>query len=119
MPKNGATTVWEAWEGTATKNDGIASLNHYSKGAVCCWLFDTMCGIRVAGANRFAITPRPGGHFLFARACYNSIYGKVESGWKRAEGGIQYTITIPANCTATLVVPGKATVELEAGTYTI
>ena len=37
MPKHGATTVWEAWEGTATENSGIASLNHYSKGAVCRW----------------------------------------------------------------------------------
>ena len=119
MPKNGATTVWEAWEGTATKNDGIASLNHYSKGAVCRWLFDTMCGIRIAGENRFAIRPRPGGRFTRARARYNSVYGCVESGWERTEaGGWAYTVAIPANCTAELTLPGKAPVVLDAGIHT-
>ncbi len=119
MPKNGATTVWEAWEGTATKNDGIASLNHYSKGAVCRWLFDTMCGIRIAGENRFAIRPRPGGRFTRARARYNSVYGCVESCWERTEaGGWAYTVAIPANCTAELTLPGKAPVVLDAGIHT-
>ncbi len=60
MPKNGATTVWESWEGTEAQG-GIASLNHYSKGAVCAWLFKTMCGIRIAEENHFVIAPRKGG----------------------------------------------------------
>lgn len=104
MPKNGATTVGEAWEGTATEKVGIASLNHYSKGAVCRWLFDTMCGIRVEGEKHFVITPRPGGHFTYAKAGYNSVYGKVESGWARTEEGWKFDITITANCTAAEVV---------------
>lgn len=118
MPKNGATTVWEAWEGTATKNDGIASLDHYSKGAVCRWLFDTMCGIRVSGENHFVIEPHPGGHFTCARAAYNSVYGQVESGWQKVDGGWKFSLVIPANCTASLKLPGKPAVLLEAGTYT-
>ena len=118
MPKNGATTVWEAWEGTATKNDGIASLDHYSKGAVCRWLFDTMCGIRVSGENHFVIEPHPGGHFTCARAAYNSVYGQVESGWQKVGGGWKFSLVIPANCTASLKLPGKPAVLLEAGTYT-
>ena len=46
MPKNGATSVWEGWEGQFASG-GTASLNHYSKGAVLEWVFDTMCGVRV------------------------------------------------------------------------
>ena len=118
MPKNGATTVWEAWEGTATKQGGIASLNHYSKGAVCRWLFDTMCGIRVDGENHFSIAPRPGGHFTHARASYTSVYGRVESGWERTEAGYAYAVTVPAGCTATLTLPGREAVVLPAGTHT-
>ena len=118
MPKNGATTVWEAWEGTAAANSGIASLNHDSKGAVCRWLFDTMCGIRVAGENRFTIAPHPGGHFTYAKACCNSVYGRVESAWQKKGQAMQYTITIPANCTAVVEIPGKTAVTLVAGTYT-
>ena len=58
MPKHGATTIWEDWEGPYGSQSGIASLNHYSKGAVCEWLFTTMCGIQVERENRFAIAPR-------------------------------------------------------------
>lgn len=118
MPKNGATTVWEAWEGSATENGGIGSLNHYSKGAVCRWLFDTMCGIRVDGENHFAISPHPGGRFTRARAVYLSVYGKVESGWEKTERGFRYTVTVPANCTADVLIPGRGPVAVSAGTNT-
>lgn len=117
MSKSGATTIWEAWEGNATENGGIASLNHYSKGAVAAWLFDTMCGIRVDGENHFVIAPHPGGHFTSAKAVYDSVYGKVESGWEKTSAGWKYTIYIPANCTASLYLPEKALVTLETGIY--
>ena len=118
MPKSGATTIWEAWEGNATENGGIASLNHYSKGDVVAWLFDTMCGIRVDGENHFVIAPHPGGHFTRAKAVYDSVCGRVESGWEKTPDGWHYTITIPANCTAELHLPEKPPVTLESGTYT-
>ena len=119
MPKNGATTVWEAWEGSAAPNGGIASLNHYSKGAVCRWLFDTMCGIRIEGENHFAIAPHPGGHFTRARAVYASVYGNIESGWETDSGGVTYTFAIPANCTATVRLPGREEVSLGTGVHTL
>ncbi|MBQ6215273.1 MAG: family 78 glycoside hydrolase catalytic domain [Oscillospiraceae bacterium] len=115
MPKAGATTIWESWEGTEAQG-GIASLNHYSKGAVVEWLFKTMCGIRVDGENHFTISPRPGGHFRFAKAGYDSVYGRVESGWEKKEGKTGFTITIPANCTATLLLWGESR-DLGPGTY--
>ncbi len=117
MPKIGATSVWESWEGTQAQG-GIASLNHYSKGAVCSWLFDTMCGIRVTGENCFEIQPHIGGHFTHAKASYQSIYGKVESGWVREKGKTVYTVTIPANCTALVMLPCGTQEKLWAGTYT-
>ena len=118
MPKNGATTIWEAWEGPNSKNGGIGSLNHYSKGAVVAWLFDTMCGIRVESENHFVITPHPGGHFTHARADYNSVYGMVESGWKKTADGWSYHVTIPTNCTAQVRLPEKEPIMLDAGSYT-
>ena len=105
MPKAGATTIWEAWEGPNSTQGGIGSLNHYSKGAVCEWLFKTMCGIRVDGENHFNVAPHPGGHFTHAEANYNSVYGEVKSGWTREDGKTVYSISIPANCTAEIVLP--------------
>lgn len=117
MPKNGATTVWEAWEGHTSPDAGIASLNHYSKGAVCEWLFRSMCGIRVEGENHFVIAPRPGGSLTRAKARYRSIYGCVESGWEKCAGNLRFFVTVPANTTATLILPEGTEKHLEAGHY--
>lgn len=116
MPKNGATTIWESWEGTKAQG-GIASLNHYSKGAVCEWLFKEMCGIKVDGENHFVIKPQPGGHFDFAKAEYKSIFGTVKSGWKKQNDKYIYEIVIPANCTAEIVLPNDEKYTVTAGKY--
>ena len=118
MPKAGANTVWEAWEGPNSTSGGIGSLNHYSKGAVVEWLFTTMCGIRAAGENRFVIAPRPGGHFTHAEASWVSAFGLVKSGWRREDGRTVYAITVPANCTAEVRLPGGRTQTVTAGDYT-
>ena len=118
MAKSGATTVWESWEGTHAQG-GIASLNHYSKGAVCEWLFRSMCGIRVEDENRFTVAPLPGGSFTFARARYISVYGEVFSGWKRENGKTTYTVAVPANCTARILLPGGTHRTVGAGTHTL
>ena len=118
MPKNGATTIWEAWEGNTVKAKGLASLNHYSKGAVCEWLLRAMCGINVAGENKFVIAPEPGGDLTYARAEYQSIYGKVSSGWERTENGWKYVISVPANTSAEIVLPDGRKKTVGAGVYT-
>ena len=117
MPKAGANTVWESWEGPDNAQGGIGSLNHYSKGAVCEWLFGEMCGIQADGENRFVIAPKPGGSFTFAAAEYKSVYGTVKSGWKKTEAGYRYEIEIPSNCTARVVLPGGASQTVTAGSY--
>lgn len=77
-----------------------------------------MCGIRVDGENHFTIAPRPGGHFTFARASYDSVYGMVESAWEIKDGKTVYTFTIPANCSASVTIAG-GDYELVSGTYTL
>ena len=118
MPKAGATTIWEDWDGPNGTQGGIASLNHYSKGAVIEWLFTSMCGINVAGENHFVISPLPGGHFTHAEARYNSIYGMVESRWEINDGKTVYTISVPANCSAEIRLPGGHDQTVGTGTYT-
>ncbi|MGN0534571.1 MAG: family 78 glycoside hydrolase catalytic domain [Eubacterium sp.] len=117
MSKMGATTIWESWEGTEAQG-GIASLNHYSKGAVCQWLFSTMCGINVDGENHFVISPKPGGHFTFAKAEYKSVFGTVKSGWEIKDGKTVYAIEIPANCTADIILPNGKMQTVTSGKYT-
>ena len=117
MPKMGANTIWESWEGTKAQG-GVASLNHYSKGAVCEWLFGEMCGINVDGENKFRIAPKPGGRLTYARAEYQSVYGKVACGWQKTEKGCTYAVTIPSNCKAEILLPNGESHSVEAGKYT-
>lgn len=116
MPKNGATTIWESWEGTMAQG-GIASLDHYSKGACLEWVFSVMCGVKVAGENHFVIAPRPGGHFSFADFSYQSIFGKISVHWEKRESGYAYQITVPANCTAEIRLSGQETQRVTGGEY--
>lgn len=115
MSKMGATTIWESWEGTEAQG-GIASLNHYSKGAVCEWLFKNMCGINVTSENEFTIQPLVGGNFTFANAEYKSVFGTVKSGWKKENDKYIYEVTIPANCKANIIINGESQ-TVGAGTY--
>ena len=107
---DGATTIWENWEGDLSQN-------HYSPGAVCQWLFESVAGIQVAGENHFRIAPVPGGTMTHAKASYLSPYGLVESGWEKTENGIKYTVSIPANTMAEVVLPTGERRILCAGTY--
>lgn len=107
---DGATTIWENWEGDLSQN-------HYSPGAVCQWLFDTCAGIQVEGENRFIIAPVPGGTLTHAEAHYLSPYGKVESRWEKTGNSIRYTITVPSNCTAEISLPDGQHFEVTAGVH--
>lgn len=121
MVKSGATTIWEDWDGPTSDNGkggGVASLNHYSKGAVCEWVFEVMCGIKVEGKNHFRIEPRPGGHFYYVSAVYDSVFGKVISEWKRCEDGrYQYHICVPSNTSATIKLPDGKEQSVACGEY--
>lgn len=76
-----------------------------------------MCGIRVDGENHFIIAPRPGGHFTYAKASYDSAFGRVESSWKKENGKWSFDITIPANYTAEIILSGTAPQTASAGIY--
>ncbi len=107
----GATTIWENWEPNA-------SLNHYSKGACCQWLFDCLCGIRLDGReNHFIIKPHTVSQLDHVNFEYDSAYGKVTSGWKATPRGYQFKISVPANCTANVHIPGQTDRFVEAGEY--
>lgn len=107
---DGATTIWENWEGNLSQN-------HYSPGAVCQWLFETVAGIHSDGERRFVISPIPGGTLSRAEGSYRSLYGEVTSRWEKKKNGIKYEITVPANTTAIIALPGRKAFEVAAGHY--
>lgn len=105
----GATTIWEDWDGIDEEGVPHASLNHYSKGAVVSWLYEVAAGIQydpdVPGYQHFYLQPQPGGGLTHASATYDSIRGTIKSSWQQKEEGTLYEFTIPANTTASVVLP--------------
>ncbi len=101
--KAGATTIWENWEGL--DEDGLGSLNHYSKGAVCQWLMQTLGGIRIGERETFCIRPLVNRRVGNVVCAYESIYGRVACRWELAGGAARITVTLPANTSARVCLP--------------
>ena len=116
MAINNTTTIWEGWEGINSQS-GIASLNHYSKGAMVKWLFSGMCGINIVKENVIAVKPLIGGHVTYAKCNYKSIYGNISVYWKKENGKITININVPANVVVLFEYKDKKE-ELYYGEYT-
>jgi alpha-L-rhamnosidase len=109
--KNGATTIWERWDGWTEKNGfqspNMNSFNHYSLGSVGEWLYRYVAGIDLGtpGYGRIVIRPCPGGGLTRARGEYDSVRGRISSSWKIEDDRFVLEALIPPNTTATVHVP--------------
>jgi alpha-L-rhamnosidase len=113
MIDNGATTIWERWDGL-TKEHGFQSpemnsFNHYSLGSVGEWLYRYVLGIDqepgTAGFERLLMRPHPGTPLTWARGSYQSVRGTISTGWEHASGQFTYRVQLPPNTAATVHIP--------------
>jgi alpha-L-rhamnosidase len=118
MVKKGATTWWERWNGD-TGDPAMNSYNHYAFGSVMAWVYRRAAGIDTdpAGPGYHHLTIHP--HFDSSlpqlHTEYDSAYGTIVSDWKQSEH--RFTVTIPANTTATVVLPSNRTEKIGSGTH--
>jgi alpha-L-rhamnosidase len=109
--KNGATTIWERWDGWTEENGfqspNMNSFNHYSLGSVGEWLYRYVAGIDLGspGYGQIVIRPRPGGGLTHASGTYDSVRGRISSSWKIEDDRFVLEVLIPPNTTATVHVP--------------
>jgi alpha-L-rhamnosidase len=118
--RHGATTIWERWDGW-TEDDGFQtpmmnSFNHYSLGSVAQWLYEYVAGIRPAepGYEHVLIAPTPG-PLEWARATYRSVRGPITSAWRQSGEQFRLDVELPANVTATVVLPDGERCETGSG----
>ena len=118
--KMGATTIWERWDGmkpdSTFQTPGMNSFNHYAYGAIGDWMYRTVAGLQEVqpGYKELSIAPKPGTKLTKAVAEYSTPYGKAKSSWEIVDGKMRLEAVVPANTTATLVLPsasGKKIVE--------
>ena len=112
--KQGATTIWERWDGWTPdkgfQDAGMNSFNHYSLGSCGQWLYESVAGIAQPPADvgfaRLQVRPTVGGGGLTSvDAHYDSIRGRIATGWHLADGKLTLTVTVPPNVTADVRVP--------------
>lgn len=112
--KHGATSIWERWDGWTPEkgfqDPAMNSFAHYSFGAVYQWMVENIAGIRAdaPGYARITIAPQPGGKLRFADTTYISIRGPIVSNWSIGDRTLQLRVEIPANTTATVILPTRS-----------
>ena len=111
--KNGATTIWERWDGWTTdkgfQSPGMNSFNHYAYGAVGDWMVSTVAGLQFdpqePGYKHIIFKPRPGGTLTWAEARLKTPHGEAAIRWELKDGALKLALTVPAGCRATLSKP--------------
>ena len=111
--KQGATTIWEHWDGKNEKGEfwssDMNSFNHYAYGSVADWVYEVACGIKPCeekpGFEKIVIEPHPTNKLDWLSATLKTKYGKITSKWYHNDGKTRYEITVPKN--ATIIIDGQ------------
>lgn len=123
--EHGATSMWESFNDVESGH--IDSLNHHFLGDISSWFIQDLAGLkpnpRVDDISYFEISPSFISKLDFAKAEYNSPFGKVSSGWERHGEEIILNIELPEGTHCQVVLPsgyrladGKDTLRFEGKT---
>ena len=109
MAENGATTIWELWNGN-TADPAMNSGNHLMLlGDLLAWYYEDLAGIKTdkinVGFKKIIMKPNFPDGLSFVKASHESPYGKIISEWKKDAGGLSWDITVPCNTSAIVSIP--------------
>lgn len=116
MVKNGATTIWELWNGD-TADPAMNSRNHVMLlGDLLIWFYENLAGIKndssSVGFKKILMEPVFPEELSGVNASYMSPYGEIASQWTRDGDKLSWRVTIPANTTATVKIPSRFGIEV-------
>lgn len=114
MIKNGATTIWELWNGN-TADPAMNSGNHVMLlGDLIIWFYEDLAGIKSDGPGFEKIIMKPS--FVegldSVTASYQSVRGLIKSSWKKERGGLRWKVSVPVSSTATIYIPANSEKEV-------
>ena len=116
MVANGATTIWELWNGN-TADPGMNSQNHVMLlGDLLTWYYENLAGIRSdkteVAFKKIIMKPNLPAGLEFVNASYNSMHGTIKSEWKKNGNELEWKVTIPANSSATIYIPATSLADV-------
>ncbi len=120
MIGQGATTIWELWNGN-TANPQMNSQNHIMLlGDVVIWMFENLGGIKSTDSlpafKQVIMKPSFITGLQEVNASYHSAYGKISSHWTKHDKQLVWNIDVPANTSAIVHLPAvSADAVLESG----
>ena len=121
MTENGATTIWELWNGDKA-DPAMNSGNHVMLlGDLLTWCYEYLAGIRPEDTAFRHIFLKP--EFTIqdcfnVDATYQTPYGLIASKWKKTLQKLHWEVTIPCNTSATVCLPSGEQREIGSGSYT-
>jgi alpha-L-rhamnosidase len=119
MIANGATTIWELWNGN-TADPNMNSQNHVMMlGDLLIWYYENLAGIRTdkteVGFKKIIMKPILPAGLQFVNASYKSPYGLIKSNWKKNGNVLEWDIVIPANSSAKIFIPALSANDVAEG----
>jgi alpha-L-rhamnosidase len=123
MAANGATTIWELWNGN-TASPKMNSGNHVMLlGDLIPWAYENLAGIKSSYEKTAFkhIVLKPNFEIPDLEtidASYITPYGKVVSKWKKTLMHLDWAVSIPANTTAKVHLPNGKVEKIGSGNYT-
>ncbi|MBR3078211.1 MAG: family 78 glycoside hydrolase catalytic domain [Prevotella sp.] len=120
MAENGATTIWELWNGDKA-SPKMNSGNHVMLlGDLVTWCYQYLGGIRQTGNAYKHIVLKPDFSIQdcpWANVSYDSPYGTITSSWKKTLQHVEWDVQIPCNTTADLCLPDGTIKTIGSGKY--
>jgi alpha-L-rhamnosidase len=108
LSEGNASTLGES---PYTRYGQYGSGHHQFGACVAGWMYRCLAGIRPdlsgAGYKKLTIQPAIISKLTWVKSHYDSVYGRVESSWKKEGDSLTMEITIPANTTATVYIPAR------------
>jgi alpha-L-rhamnosidase len=108
LSEGNASTLGES---PYTRYGQYGSGHHQFGACVAGWMYRCLAGIRPdlsgPGYKKLTIQPAIISKLTWVKAHYDSVYGRIESSWKKEEDSLTVEITIPANTTATVYIPAR------------
>jgi alpha-L-rhamnosidase len=112
MISKDGTSIWERWD-RDTRDPGMNGQSQtILAGYLGAWMFQTLGGINYdparPGFRHIILRPQLAGDLTWVTASHRSPYGNIRSEWRIAGNKFLWTVNIPPNTTAEVVVPAKS-----------
>lgn len=104
--RKGATALTESWPALEE-----VSNNHLMLGHIMEWFYYGLAGISQSDSSvaykHVVIKPEVVGDLTYVKGSFKSPYGLITSEWKKTNNQFELIVEIPANSTATVILPAE------------